>query len=111
MVTRQFGPTGLEIGDPASRPGPDWTAVLAAYSTVFIPLSSSLYSDTALSFFLWLKQMKELEQEKDVLLAGLDVVEQAKEWYQSQIRNVAEKQRLVGQKSHRMVRENVTCSL
>ncbi|XP_076868133.1 suppressor APC domain-containing protein 2 isoform X2 [Brachyhypopomus gauderio] len=47
-----------------------------------------------------LKQMKELEQEKDSLLAGLDVVERAREWYQSQIHNVTERQRLVGQSSH-----------
>uniref|UniRef100_A0AAY5F2V5 Suppressor APC domain-containing protein n=1 Tax=Electrophorus electricus TaxID=8005 RepID=A0AAY5F2V5_ELEEL len=47
-----------------------------------------------------LKQMKELEQEKDSLLAGLDVVERAREWYQNQIHNVTERQRLVGQTSH-----------
>ncbi|XP_060768729.1 suppressor APC domain-containing protein 2 isoform X2 [Neoarius graeffei] len=47
-----------------------------------------------------LKQMKELEQEKDSLLSGLDVVERAREWYQSQIHNVNERQRLVGQSSH-----------
>ncbi|KAM9307189.1 suppressor APC domain-containing protein 2 isoform 2-T2 [Pholidichthys leucotaenia] len=47
-----------------------------------------------------LKQMKELEQEKDSLLAGLEVVERAREWYQDQIHNVTEKQRQVGQSSH-----------
>ncbi|XP_017569641.1 suppressor APC domain-containing protein 2 [Pygocentrus nattereri] len=47
-----------------------------------------------------LKQMKELEQEKDTLLAGLDVVERARDWYQSQIHNITERQRLVGQSSH-----------
>ncbi|TSL28189.1 Suppressor APC domain-containing protein 2 [Bagarius yarrelli] len=47
-----------------------------------------------------LKQMKELEQEKDSLLSGLDVVERAREWYQSQIHNVNERQRLVGQSGH-----------
>ncbi|XP_072564653.1 suppressor APC domain-containing protein 2-like [Paramormyrops kingsleyae] len=41
--------------------------------------------------------MKELEQEKDSLLAGLDVIERAREWYQNQIQNVAEKQRQMGQ--------------
>uniref|UniRef100_A0A3Q3RCR0 Suppressor APC domain-containing protein n=1 Tax=Monopterus albus TaxID=43700 RepID=A0A3Q3RCR0_MONAL len=49
-----------------------------------------------------LKQMKELEQEKDSLLAGLELVEQAREWYQGQIHNVAERQRQVGQTSHCM---------
>lgn len=44
-----------------------------------------------------LKQMKELEQEKDSLLAGLDVVEQARDWYQNQIHSVTERQRQIGQ--------------
>ncbi|XP_010876140.1 suppressor APC domain-containing protein 2 [Esox lucius] len=44
-----------------------------------------------------LKQMKELEQEKDSLLAGLDVVERAREWYQTQIHSVTERQIHVGQ--------------
>lgn len=47
-----------------------------------------------------LKQMKELEQEKDSLLAGLDVLERAREWYQTQIHNITETQRLVGQSRH-----------
>ncbi|KAI3362321.1 hypothetical protein L3Q82_012629 [Scortum barcoo] len=47
-----------------------------------------------------LKQMKELEQEKDSLLAGLEVVERARDWYQGQIHNVTERQRQVGQSSH-----------
>ncbi|KAK7895376.1 hypothetical protein WMY93_020701 [Mugilogobius chulae] len=46
-----------------------------------------------------LKQMKELEQEKDSLLSGLEVVERAREWYQSQIHNVTERQRQIGQNS------------
>ncbi|XP_063066458.1 suppressor APC domain-containing protein 2 isoform X2 [Engraulis encrasicolus] len=44
-----------------------------------------------------LKQMKELEQEKDSLLAGLEVVERARDWYQAQIHSVTERQRLIGQ--------------
>ncbi|KAM9734597.1 suppressor APC domain-containing protein 2 isoform 2-T2 [Menidia menidia] len=47
-----------------------------------------------------LKQMKELEQEKDSLLAGLEVVERARDWYQGQIHNVTERQRQVGKSSH-----------
>lgn len=43
--------------------------------------------------------MKELEQEKDSLLAGLEVVERARDWYQGQIHNVSERQRQVGQNS------------
>lgn len=53
-----------------------------------------------------LKQMKELEQEKDSLLSGLEVVERAREWYQGQIHNVTERQRQVGQSSHSMVGSN-----
>ncbi|KAL2100405.1 hypothetical protein ACEWY4_004799 [Coilia grayii] len=97
MVMSRAGPRGLEAGDSPGPPGPAWAAVWAAYTTVFIPLSSSLYSSKALHFFLWLKQMKELEQEKDSLLAGLEVVERAREWYQAQIHSVTERQRLVGQ--------------
>ncbi|KAJ8347003.1 hypothetical protein SKAU_G00284040 [Synaphobranchus kaupii] len=94
--TTEWGP---ESGDFPGRPGPAWTSIWAAYTTVFIPLSSSLYSSRALHFFLWLKQMKELEQEKDSLLAGLDVVERARDWYQNQIQNVTERQRAMGQNS------------
>uniref|UniRef100_A0A8C1PMV0 Suppressor APC domain-containing protein n=1 Tax=Cyprinus carpio TaxID=7962 RepID=A0A8C1PMV0_CYPCA len=47
-----------------------------------------------------LKQMKELEQEKDSLLAGLDVLERAREWYQTQIHNITETQRNIGQRRH-----------
>uniref|UniRef100_A0A8C2ZFJ7 Suppressor APC domain containing 2 n=1 Tax=Cyclopterus lumpus TaxID=8103 RepID=A0A8C2ZFJ7_CYCLU len=53
-----------------------------------------------------LKQMKELEQEKDSLLAGLEVVERARDWYQGQIHNVTERQRQVGQSSQSTVKAN-----
>lgn len=56
------------------------------------------------SFHMQLKQMKELEQEKDSLLAGLEVVERARDWYQGQIHNVTERQRQVGQNSQCAVR-------
>lgn len=58
-----------------------------------------------------LKQMKELEQEKDSLLAGLEVVERARDWYQGQIHNVTERQRQVGQSSHCTVRSKTHCQL
>lgn len=47
-----------------------------------------------------LKQMKELEQEKDSLLAGMDVLDQAREWFQTQIHNITETQKLIGQSRH-----------
>ncbi|XP_057180648.1 suppressor APC domain-containing protein 2 [Triplophysa rosa] len=55
-----------------------------------------------------LKQMKELEQEKDSLLAGLDVLDRAREWYQTQIHNVIETQRHVGQ-SHSTASSTGSC--
>lgn len=58
-----------------------------------------------------LKQMKELEQEKDSLLAGLEVVERARDWYQGQIHNVTERQRQVGQSSHCTVSSNTGLKL
>lgn len=59
-------------------------------------------------WFFQLKQMKELEQEKDSLLAGLDVLERAREWYQTQIHNITETQRHVGQSRHSTVRSAVS---
>lgn len=47
-------------------------------------------------FVLQLKQMKELEQEKDVLLQGLEVVERVREWYHQQIQMVQEHQKYLG---------------
>lgn len=45
MVVSRLGPPGLGAG-----------AVWAAYTTVFIPLSSSLYSSKALHFFYWVSE-------------------------------------------------------
>ncbi|XP_043939216.1 suppressor APC domain-containing protein 2-like [Protopterus annectens] len=44
-----------------------------------------------------LKRMKELEQERDILHHGLQMVEQTREWYHQQILDVQEKQRHIGQ--------------
>lgn len=55
--------------------------------------------------------MKELEQEKDSLLAGLEVVERARDWYQGQIHNVTERQRQIGQSSHCTVGSNTSLKL
>lgn len=43
-----------------------------------------------------LKHMKELEQEKDFLLQGLELVECAREWYHQHIQFMQERQRLLG---------------
>lgn len=72
---------------------------------MFSPFHLSPVTSASLCLFLTfhllqLKQMKELEQEKDSLLAGLEVVERARDWYQGQIHNVTERQRQVGQSPH-----------
>ncbi|XP_054705210.1 suppressor APC domain-containing protein 2 [Grus americana] len=46
--------------------------------------------------FSILKHMKELEQEKDFLLQGLELVERAREWYHQHIQFMQERQRLLG---------------
>ncbi|XP_063529155.1 suppressor APC domain-containing protein 2 [Cydia strobilella] len=43
-----------------------------------------------------LKRMKQIEQEKDVLLQGLNAVEEAREWYLKQLGEVQEKMRHAG---------------
>ncbi|NWU44699.1 SAPC2 protein, partial [Hylia prasina] len=48
--------------------------------------------------FSMLKYMKELEQEKDFLLQGLELIDQAREWYQQRIQLMQEHQRLLGKK-------------
>ncbi|KAJ7427946.1 Suppressor APC domain-containing protein 2 [Willisornis vidua] len=48
--------------------------------------------------FSMLKYMKELEQEKDFLLQGLELVDQAREWYHQHIQLMQEHQQLLGKK-------------
>lgn len=43
-----------------------------------------------------LKRMKQIEQEKDILLQGLSAVEEAREWYLKQLAEVQEKMRYAG---------------
>ena len=51
-------------------------------------------------FFFQIKRMKQLEQEKGNLLKGLEMVEQAQEWYHKQVVVVEEKQKYIGQTSY-----------
>ncbi|XP_078604113.1 suppressor APC domain-containing protein 2-like [Branchiostoma floridae x Branchiostoma japonicum] len=46
-----------------------------------------------------LKRMKQLEQEKDVLLQGLETVERARDWYHSRILAVQDKQKYLDAQS------------
>ncbi|XP_054911672.1 suppressor APC domain-containing protein 1 [Poeciliopsis prolifica] len=52
-----------------------------SYTVVIIPLRTSLHSREALRFYLWIKQMKDLEKEKDALWSGLEVLEKGRLWY------------------------------
>ncbi|NXB29339.1 SAPC2 protein, partial [Eulacestoma nigropectus] len=48
--------------------------------------------------FSMLKYMKELEQEKDFLLQGLELIDRAREWYCQHIQLMQQHQRLLGKK-------------
>uniref|UniRef100_A0A3B3XWW5 Suppressor APC domain containing 1 n=1 Tax=Poecilia mexicana TaxID=48701 RepID=A0A3B3XWW5_9TELE len=52
-----------------------------SYTVVIIPLMTSLHSQEALRFYLWIKRMKDLEKEKDALWSGLEVLEKGRLWY------------------------------
>lgn len=45
---------------------------------------------------LQLKRIKQIEQEKDVLMQGLTAVERAREWYLKQVAIVQEKMKYLG---------------
>lgn len=50
-----------------------------------------------------LKQMQELEQEKEVLLQGLEMMARGRDWYQQQLQRVRERRRRLGQSRARAV--------
>ncbi|KAJ0057394.1 hypothetical protein NL108_006089 [Boleophthalmus pectinirostris] len=52
-----------------------------SYTVVIIPLKTTLSSLDALRFYLWVKRLKDLEQEKDALWCGLEILEKARLWY------------------------------
>lgn len=47
-----------------------------------------------------LKRMKQIEQEKDVLMQGLQAIEKAREWYLKQVAAVQEKMKYLGRMGH-----------
>lgn len=51
-----------------------------------------------------LKRMKQIEQEKDILLQGLTAIEDAREWYLKQLAEVQEKMRYAGRMGAYVVR-------
>ncbi|XP_069491250.1 suppressor APC domain-containing protein 1 isoform X3 [Ambystoma mexicanum] len=71
-------------------------AVRPAYAILILPLQSGLHSWEALHFFLWLRQLKELEQERDSLLHGLEMVEKARDWYHQRLLESQDRQKNLG---------------
>ncbi|XP_073908860.1 suppressor APC domain-containing protein 2 isoform X2 [Castor canadensis] len=59
--------------------------------------SPSVDAGAAVCKALELKQMKELEQEQEVLLQGLEMMARGRDWYQQQLQRVQERQRRLGQ--------------
>lgn len=56
--------------------------------------------------------MKQLEQEKDSLLKGLEMVDQAREWYHRQVLGVEDKQKYIGHTSYNVsAHPKLYCSL
>ncbi|XP_040179442.1 suppressor APC domain-containing protein 2-like isoform X4 [Rana temporaria] len=87
-------------------------AVHAAYTILILPLHSSR---EALTFYLWgiskdhqcsiklqrdirenhqLRRMKELEQERDALLDGVQLVDKARDWYRERLHEAEQKREL-----------------
>lgn len=58
-----------------------------------------------------LKRMKQIEQEKDVLLQGLSSVEEAREWYLKQLTEVQEKIRYAGRMGAYVVSFVLLCKI
>lgn len=50
--------------------------------------------------------MKQLEQEKDILLQGLEAVDRARDWYHRQIAALQEKQKVIGKTTAHAVSSN-----
>ncbi|KAI7812086.1 putative suppressor APC domain-containing protein 1, partial [Triplophysa rosa] len=50
----------------------------ASYTVVIVPLRNDLNTLDALRFFLWVKKLRDLEREKDLLLMGVQALEQVR---------------------------------
>lgn len=60
-----------------------------------------MYLQDVISFQM--KRMKQIEQEKDVLLQGLAAVDKAREWYLKQISTIQEKIKHLGRMGSHVV--------
>ncbi|XP_078271924.1 suppressor APC domain-containing protein 2-like [Rhinoraja longicauda] len=67
--------------------------VSPAYTIIIIPLHSR---EEARNFYLWLRQMKELEQQRDALWHGLDAVDRARRWYHRELHALHDRQQRGG---------------
>ncbi|KAF5898836.1 suppressor APC domain-containing protein 1-like, partial [Clarias magur] len=83
----------------------------SSYTVVIVPLQNSLYSSDALRFFHWLKRLRALEREKDSLWIGLEVLEQARFWYQYQLDRVNQRHERLGMRKHDEEGEGWSCAL
>ncbi|ETE66536.1 Protein G7d, partial [Ophiophagus hannah] len=71
-------------------------AVQGGYTILIIPLGTALSNLHALRFFIWLKQMQQLERERDALLQGLDMVNQVRDWLQCHLLEAQKRQKHMG---------------
>lgn len=86
-LTRNIEEQSRELGD--GRPSNE-TQSLRRTSRRREPRRHTLHNGVDYNL---LKRMKQIEQEKDVLLQGLSAVEEAREWYLKQLTEVQEKMR------------------
>ncbi|XP_018585454.1 suppressor APC domain-containing protein 1 [Scleropages formosus] len=80
-----------------------------SYTVVLIPLQNSLQSLDAVRFFLWLRRLKQLEQEKDCLWTGLQVLEQVRSWYRQRLEENRQLQGGAGPRSGQLGRPSRDC--
>ncbi|XP_013909121.1 PREDICTED: suppressor APC domain-containing protein 1-like [Thamnophis sirtalis] len=71
-------------------------AVQGGYTILIIPLGTALSNLHALRFFLWMKQMQQLERERDALLQGLEMVNQVRDWLQCHLLEAQKRQKHMG---------------
>ncbi|XP_053544348.1 suppressor APC domain-containing protein 1 isoform X1 [Ictalurus punctatus] len=82
-----------------------------SYTVFIVPLQNSLYSSDALRYFHWLKKLRALEREKDSLWSGLQVLEQARFWYQHQLDHVSQRHARMDTREHDEEDEGRSCAL
>lgn len=92
----QYPRSGRSLGDGKAAPQPD-NAQKKTNSRRREPRRHTLQNGIDYNM---LKRMKQIEQEKDVLMQGLSGIDKAREWYLKQIANVQEKMKYLGRMGH-----------